>query len=97
MDLYRLSGKEDLLPLNLDEVFRSGISLVEWPSRLGSKSPQEYLDIRLSIVGTMQDGIEDSCARHVNLQPHGGRWQQRLEWLLEEGYVDDLVVTSEPN
>ena len=96
MDLYRLSGKpQDLLPLNLDHVFANDIALVEWPTRLGDRIPPEVLDLQLRIHNDdSHDGQEDIefCARKVVLRPHGQTWTDRIEFLIGEGMVDDLLL-----
>mmetsp|Transcript_18317 Transcript_18317/g.28750 ORF Transcript_18317/g.28750 Transcript_18317/m.28750 type:complete len:252 (-) Transcript_18317:72-827(-) len=95
MDLYRLSGTEnDLLPLNLDNVFTSGISLIEWPSRL-NKKPSERLEITLTIDSSTDAAPEvedeDSKYRRMTLVPFGGRWAERLKFLQSEGLLEDLM------
>lgn len=95
MDLYRLSGTEnDLLPLNLDNVFTSGISLIEWPSRL-NKKPSERLEITLTIDSstdaTPEIEDEDSKYRRMTLVPFGARWEERLKFLQSEGLLEDLM------
>eukprot|EP00578_Thalassiosira_sp_NH16_P007832 CAMPEP_0181123282 /NCGR_PEP_ID=MMETSP1071-20121207/25807_1 /TAXON_ID=35127 /ORGANISM="Thalassiosira sp., Strain NH16" /LENGTH=169 /DNA_ID=CAMNT_0023208395 /DNA_START=279 /DNA_END=788 /DNA_ORIENTATION=+ len=95
MDLYRLSGSEDdMAPLDLDNAFENGISLVEWPSRL-NKKPPERLDITLSIDSTIQsDDGSDSKDRKMKLVPFGDRWVERLRFLESEGYFEDLMMDS---
>ena len=95
MDLYRLSGEEnDLLPLNLENVFTSGISLIEWPSRL-NKKPAERLEITLTIDSstdaTPEIEDEDSKYRLMTLVPFGARWAERLKLLQSEGLLEDLM------
>jgi tRNA threonylcarbamoyladenosine biosynthesis protein TsaE len=34
--------------LNIDEAFADGISLIEWPERLGSLLPRNHLELDLS-------------------------------------------------
>mmetsp|Transcript_30445 Transcript_30445/g.62155 ORF Transcript_30445/g.62155 Transcript_30445/m.62155 type:complete len:314 (-) Transcript_30445:245-1186(-) len=101
MDLYRLSGtEEDLIPLNLDNVFTKDISLIEWPSRLGNKKPSVRLDVTLTINDSTNDneddGIEsadmDSQCRRMKLEPYGERWIEHLQFLVSEGYFEDLIV-----
>ena len=94
MDLYRLSGSEgDLAPLDLNNVFANGISLVEWPSRLREK-PSARLDITLTIDSATQSDGEESHRRLMQLVPHGARWLERLKFLESEGYFDDLLLGS---
>jgi len=106
MDLYRLSGtnEDELQPLNLPQVFSNDISLIEWPSRLHTK-PEVRLDVTLTIDSTLvqggdsdsdgddeeEDGSE-SASRIMKLVPHGETWIERLKFLEDEGYLDDLIM-----
>jgi tRNA A37 threonylcarbamoyladenosine biosynthesis protein TsaE len=94
LDLYRLSGSgQELLPLDLDNVFRNCISLIEWPSRLTEK-PDNRLDVTLTIEpGAEMDDLE-SRSRIMKLEPFGERWLERLRFLEKEGYLDDLLIES---
>lgn len=96
MDLYRLSGADDdLAPLDLENVFANGISLIEWPSRL-NKKPSTRLDVTLTIESTIQndDDNSDSIERCMKLEPYGEQWVERLKFLESEGYFEDLIVDS---
>lgn len=48
-DLYRLEKPEDAFELGIEDAFADGISLVEWPERLGDLIPRDRLDLTLSI------------------------------------------------
>jgi tRNA threonylcarbamoyladenosine biosynthesis protein TsaE len=50
-DLYRLKSPDETLELGIEEAFGEGISLVEWPDRLGSLKPREHLELSLAIAG----------------------------------------------
>ena len=50
-DLYRLKSPEESLELGIEEAFADGLSLVEWPDRLGGLKPREHLELRLAIAG----------------------------------------------
>jgi len=50
-DLYRLKSPDETLELGIEEAFSEGISLVEWPDRLGSLKPREHLELRLAMAG----------------------------------------------
>ena len=99
MDLYRLSEGEDLSPLNLDYVLDECISLIEWPSRLGANTPDERLEVTISI--DKDDLVQDSLmggeetARILELKPFGKRWEQRILEIQEKGYLDDLIIEYE--
>lgn len=71
MDLYRLSGEDEVESLGLAEYFSgSGVTVIEWPERLGSLMPAERLEIELVISG------EDS--RTANLTGQGEGWQKKV-------------------
>jgi tRNA A37 threonylcarbamoyladenosine biosynthesis protein TsaE len=96
MDLYRLSGHiNDLLALDLDYVFSNCISLIEWPSRLGEALPSDRLEIHITIPDQQVLPEQEDCPRQMLLQPFGNAWYERLNHLISEGYVDDLIVEEE--
>ncbi len=47
-DLYRLRAPEEAYELGIEEAFIDGISLIEWPERLGALLPPEHLGVALS-------------------------------------------------
>jgi tRNA threonylcarbamoyladenosine biosynthesis protein TsaE len=62
IDLYRLATAEDAIAGGLiDERQASGVTLVEWPDRLGAALPDQRLDVRI-------DGTGDE-PRRIVLQP----------------------------
>lgn len=71
-DLYRLEEEEgDILELGWDDARREGVSLVEWPERLGSLLPADRLEIEISFV----EGSDN--AREVAFLPFGA-WVGRI-------------------
>jgi tRNA threonylcarbamoyl adenosine modification protein YjeE len=51
MDLYRLSGPDDLLAIGFPEYLETGaVVAVEWPERAGDLIPPDALQIRLSLT-----------------------------------------------
>jgi tRNA threonylcarbamoyladenosine biosynthesis protein TsaE len=46
-DLYRLTSADEAWELGIEEAFASGISLIEWPDRLGRLLPAHRLEITL--------------------------------------------------
>lgn len=65
-DLYRLERPRDVSELDIDEAFADGISLVEWPDRLGAEVPADRLEIALAYGGAPEE-------RRVTLSGFG-RW-----------------------
>ncbi len=48
-DLYRLENPKELNTVQFDEYFYgAGVSLIEWPERLGANAPQHYYLVELS-------------------------------------------------
>jgi tRNA threonylcarbamoyladenosine biosynthesis protein TsaE len=72
-DLYRLTRPEDAYELAIEEAFADGISLIEWPERLGPLLPQDRLMLALS-PSTRPN------ARRARLTGHGA-WAARLKEL----------------
>ena len=50
-DLYRLGDPEEVWELGLEEALAEGLSIIEWPERLGSLLPQKALSISLEDQG----------------------------------------------
>ncbi len=70
-DFYRLQRFEESYELGLEDAYAEGISLVEWPERLGPELPPDRLDIEFVLEGP--DG-----GRTARLSAHGS-WRGRLE------------------
>ena len=50
VDLYRVESPEEVLELGLDEAYQYGVSLIEWPDRLGRYAPQNWITIHIKDV-----------------------------------------------
>ncbi len=58
-DLYRLKAAEDISSLGYEEYFYgNGVSVIEWPERLGCLMPEEYLKVKLSHQGGSKRGLK---------------------------------------
>jgi tRNA threonylcarbamoyladenosine biosynthesis protein TsaE len=52
LDLYRLSGGGDLGDLGIEELLHGrGVSVIEWPERLGEHLPLERVAVEIEVVG----------------------------------------------
>jgi tRNA threonylcarbamoyladenosine biosynthesis protein TsaE len=72
IDPYRLAGAEDALAGGLvDERQADGVTLVEWPERLGDALPADRLDVRI-------DGAGDE-PRTITLVAGSGGYRRFLE------------------
>jgi tRNA threonylcarbamoyladenosine biosynthesis protein TsaE len=69
-DLYRLRSPEEAWELGIEDAFGDGISLIEWPERLGHLLPDRRLEIAL-VFGRGPN------ARRAFLAG-GTEWQTRL-------------------
>lgn len=67
-DLYRLNKADDALELGFEEALATGISLIEWPERLGALLPAARLEVTLSSLGN---------GRQANLSGGPG-WAERI-------------------
>jgi len=57
-DLYRLGNPKELDTLDFDEYFYGeGISLIEWPERLGEHAPKQYYLVEFKHKGEHQRTI----------------------------------------
>ena len=70
-DLYRLNTVEETFELGIEEAFDDGISLVEWPDRLGGQLPNDRLEINI-MVG------RELTSREIILKGYG-YWTDRLK------------------
>ncbi|MEX0583534.1 MAG: tRNA (adenosine(37)-N6)-threonylcarbamoyltransferase complex ATPase subunit type 1 TsaE [Sneathiella sp.] len=71
-DLYRLEAPEEAFELDIDEAFDTGVSLIEWPDRLGRYLPEDHLRIEIT--------AEDAANNETRLFSFYGdeQWRQRL-------------------
>jgi tRNA threonylcarbamoyladenosine biosynthesis protein TsaE len=69
-DLYRLRSPEEAWELGIEDAFADGISLIEWPERLGPLLPRRRLEIALVFA-------ERPNARR-GFVAGGTEWQTRL-------------------
>jgi tRNA threonylcarbamoyladenosine biosynthesis protein TsaE len=70
IDGYRLRDPEEAWELDIEDAFEGGVSLIEWPERLGSLVPARRLEITLTEGAT-------PAARRAAVDP-GGEWAARL-------------------
>lgn len=77
IDLYRLDGPDDLETIGLDDLLTSevGVTLIEWPERLGPDLPEDYLLIQIEPAGPDE--------REVSLRstPPDGRHRRIIDGL----------------
>jgi tRNA threonylcarbamoyladenosine biosynthesis protein TsaE len=80
-DLYRLEGERDLSELGLEDALAGGVTLIEWPDRMGSLTPADRLEIELDFGAS--EGARVATLRGV------GAWADRVRNLIEDDHADD--------
>ena len=76
VDGYRLRQPDDAWELGLEDAFHDGVSLIEWPERLGPLVPNRRLEI------TFEHGAAPEARRAI-IDP-GPDWAARLNALATE-------------
>ena len=71
-DLLRIAAPEDAYELGIEEALAEGISLIEWPDRLGSLLPRD----RLNITFAFADEPEARTARLAAYADWPGRLKE---------------------
>ena len=69
-DLYRLNTADEVYEIGFEDAIVDGISLIEWPDRLGGWLPKKRVEIYLSETS-------DNTCRQLSLHAIGsetGRW-----------------------
>jgi tRNA threonylcarbamoyladenosine biosynthesis protein TsaE len=74
IDLYRIEAREELFELGLEDAFADGVSLIEWPDRLGSLLPASRLELAFS-----QGGPDDDQDTRSVLLTTFGNWKGRIK------------------
>lgn len=69
-DLYRLDSPDQAFELGIEDAFHEGISLIEWPDRLGPYLPRNRLEVHLTVT-------KGKNHRQAELTPHAD-WTERL-------------------
>ena len=75
-DLYRIETPEAVYELGFEDALADGVTLVEWPERLGPLLPAERLHVRFS-QGPSAD------ARIADIEAHGN-WRERLSAMADD-------------
>ncbi|MFM2354575.1 MAG: tRNA ((37)-N6)-threonylcarbamoyltransferase complex ATPase subunit type 1 TsaE [Pseudomonadota bacterium] len=73
-DLYRLTSRDEIVELGLEDAFATALTLIEWPERLGRDAPAGALAIRL-------DPARNGDARLAEIASSAPLWADRLDRL----------------
>ncbi len=60
-DLYRLKSPEDVFELGMEEALYEGVTLIEWPEKMGAYLPQKAIKVEISAE---KDGRRISISDH---------------------------------
>ncbi len=86
LDCYRLEDEYDVEESGLmDYIVADGLTVVEWPERLGSLTPKERLEIDFQSSGAEK--------RTLILTSYGRTWHDRLR-LIETACADSFAINS---
>ncbi len=71
-DLYRLKEASEIFELGVEEAFYDGVSLVEWPEKMGSFAPRDMWQVEFVAQGearkiTISATNEDKIRRLANV------------------------------
>ena len=78
-DGFRLRDPEEGWELGIEDAFRDGVSLVEWPERFGPLIPTRRLQITFEQIGSPRTAPEGRRA----IIDAGPQWADRLAMLAE--------------
>ena len=70
-DLYRLKKPDEVLELGIEDAFYDGVSLIEWPDKMGNYLPQKKI-LKLEI--NCKDEV-----RVFTFSSDNPKWNERLE------------------
>lgn len=79
IDCYRLEDEDDVEGSGIiDYIVADGLTVIEWPDRLGSLTPEKRLDIVIT------SGLGEE--RTYNITAHGAGWEKMLR-SLQDAFV----------
>ena len=68
-DLYRLKSAEEIFELGMEEALYDGVSLIEWPDKMGGYLPKNCARITITPQGS---------GRNINIQTSSSSLAERL-------------------
>ena len=72
-DLYRLKSEEEVFELGIEDAFYSGVSLIEWPEKMGGYLPRNIFKVEITPF---------SEGRCIKISAKDSAKQKRLEELV---------------
>ena len=77
LDLYRLSDSDEIIDLDLDDILRTGICLIEWPIKMGRFVPERNVSISFNYTKKTND------RRIISIQFNGTKWDHLAKELIK--------------
>lgn len=74
-DMYRLKSPDEAFELDIEEAFYNGVSLIEWPEKIGSLLPKDCWKITITTNG---------AERIFDIEASSAEKAQRLEEIFVE-------------
>ncbi len=75
MDVYRLDGKVDDLPIE-EYYTKKGVTIIEWSDTIADYLPDKRLDIKI------KNSDDDENKRTIIITPHGKKYEDLCEAVL---------------
>ena len=50
-DMYRLKSPEEAYEIGIEDAFAEGVSLIEWPEKIGSVLPKKHIRVHIRFKG----------------------------------------------
>lgn len=74
MDLYRLSSEEEIEEVGFEEyIYGQGLTVIEWPERLGDLTPADYLQIHIT--------RQSPQGRKITVTAHGAMVERLVDFI----------------
>jgi tRNA threonylcarbamoyladenosine biosynthesis protein TsaE len=74
-DFYRLNNESEISTVDMEEYFYGqGVSVIEWPERLGEFAPKEFFEAHLE--------HESECKRTIGFSASGKDFKSRLNKMM---------------
>ena len=71
-DLYRLISSEEIFEIGVEEALYSGVSLIEWPDKMGAYLPRDVFRLEITPLGE---------GRKLTIETHSSEKHSRLSVL----------------
>jgi len=81
MDLYRLTHRDEIWALGVEQGFETALCLIEWPDRIEDYLPRNRVDIQIDFSDQADDG------RVMQIETDNTKWLEKLASALEKADI----------